>query len=400
MPTITELTLPPVTLNALQRVRYFRRQLLTEKDMQDDQNYFREKMRRHNQLLHGWGAVCGLEVSASPSEERPWLVQIGEGSAIGPYGDEISLGRSITLDLSQFGPGAATDPCNPGSLNRPNNNTGQQAFIAIKYAECVAQPVRSAPGNCGCEPEACEYSRICDSFEIQCLSEMPASNVIPPGPSLCDILQGTTLPTCPPNPEDPWVVLAQVTLPDSPTVHVSNTMIDNFVRRQVFSTAVLQDQLIRCCCNRENADLRATVEIRSIARTPDSERLEMAINITNRGPDLAENVAISSTVSSNRPIIEATNFQSSHGSWTSTDFTQNSQESTFTASLGSLENGEVATLNFEVEINGSESHTTINVECSSATRDPSIINNNATAIFVRSSGSIPGGGPTDLTIEL
>jgi hypothetical protein len=45
---------------ALERVKYFSRQLLTADDMTADQDYFRNKMRRHNRYLHGWGVVCGM----------------------------------------------------------------------------------------------------------------------------------------------------------------------------------------------------------------------------------------------------------------------------------------------------------------------------------------------------
>ena len=47
----------------LERVKYFQRQLLTVDDMVTDQEYFRQKMRRHNRFLHGWGVVCGFDVT-------------------------------------------------------------------------------------------------------------------------------------------------------------------------------------------------------------------------------------------------------------------------------------------------------------------------------------------------
>ena len=57
---------PQPDLVKLERVHYFPRQLLTVADMTTDQNYFLEKLRRHNRFLHGWGVVCGLEVIAAP----------------------------------------------------------------------------------------------------------------------------------------------------------------------------------------------------------------------------------------------------------------------------------------------------------------------------------------------
>ena len=47
------------TTGGLERTRFFARQLVTPDDLTQDQIYFREKHRRHNRMLHGWGIVCG-----------------------------------------------------------------------------------------------------------------------------------------------------------------------------------------------------------------------------------------------------------------------------------------------------------------------------------------------------
>ena len=233
----------------LERVHYFPRQLLTADDLTTDSEYFRTKMRRHNRYLHGWGTVCGLGLSPAPTAELPWRVKIGGGYALGPYGDEIYVGESVFLDLALCGPGAVTDPCAPNQLRTPGSAIGGAIFVAIKYAECLSRPVRAMPAGCACEDEACEYSRIRDSFQIECLTELPPSHQPPPGPSLCDLIKLKQLPLCPPCPVEPWVVLAEVTLPASPSETIAENQIDNFTfRRQVFSTAVLQEQLIKCCC--------------------------------------------------------------------------------------------------------------------------------------------------------
>ena len=80
---------------ALERVNYFPRQLLTVDDMETERDYFLQKLRRHNRFLHGWGVVCGLEVTASPIPDMPWQVQITLGYAIGPYGDEIYVAKPV-----------------------------------------------------------------------------------------------------------------------------------------------------------------------------------------------------------------------------------------------------------------------------------------------------------------
>src|SRR5262247_3109912 len=96
--------------SALERVRYYPRQLLTAYDMDQEQQYFRQKARRHNRFLHGWGVVCGLEVKASPEKGHPWQVVVCPGYAVSPQGDEIWVGEAAMLDLAT-GAQATPDPC-------------------------------------------------------------------------------------------------------------------------------------------------------------------------------------------------------------------------------------------------------------------------------------------------
>lgn len=235
----------------VERVNYFPRQLLTADDMFADQDYFRLKLRRHNRFMHGWGTVCGLAVTAAPAANTPWLVEISAGYALGPYGDEIFVGDSVNLDLSACGPSAVTNPCDPGSLSGSIGlNTSSTVYIAIQYSECMARPVSVTPSGCGCDQTTCQNSRIRDSFQIQCLASLPPSyQVSQPTATMCDYVNGQEVPDCPPCPSSPWVVLAAVSLPASTSTQVADSNIDNFTfRRQIFSTAVLQDQVIECCC--------------------------------------------------------------------------------------------------------------------------------------------------------
>ena len=48
------------------RLKHFYGQLLGARDFQIEQSYFREKLKLHNRCLHGYGVVCGLELTADP----------------------------------------------------------------------------------------------------------------------------------------------------------------------------------------------------------------------------------------------------------------------------------------------------------------------------------------------
>jgi hypothetical protein len=209
-----------------------------------DQNYFREKLRRHNRYLHGTGVVCGLWVTAAATQQIPWRVAISEGYALGPFGDEISVAETVYLDLARCAAGDQTDPCDPGAYHPAGKGAARELFVAIRYAECFAKPVRSMAAGCGCADAGCEYSRIRDSFELGCVPK-PA---IPSLPSICALLNRKAPAPCPPKPDDPWVVLGRVVAPASSDSAITDQGIDNSIRVQLFSTSMIQAQVIECCC--------------------------------------------------------------------------------------------------------------------------------------------------------
>lgn len=377
--------------SGLQRVKWFSRQLVTMQDMKDEQNYHREKRKNHNRLLHGWGTVCGLEVTAAPTAANPWQVEIGLGYALDPCGEEIYVADGFTLDLAQCGPGAATDPCEPGLLRAPAPTTGNQTIVAIKYAECLAQPVLAMPAGCACEDENCEYSRIREGFEIGCLTELPPSHQPLPGPTLCDLVTGQALPVCPPCPADPWVVLAQVNLPASPATDIVQENIDPTVRRMLYPVWMLQEQLINCCCRQEDADLRVTQSITPVATAPNLN-IRSETEVSNLGPAVAHNIILTISINiTGGNIIEVSNFETNRGEWTSTEFPGVTPSVEFVAQIPQLAPLESATLTFNEVIREPEATVVNTANVSSDTPDHNLTNNSATDTFPRPPITPPGG---------
>lgn len=209
-----------------ERVRYFPRKLLTADDLTAEQDYLREKRRRHQRFLHGWGVVCGCDVR--PAGGDSWSVSIAPGYAVSPLGDEIWIDRRVDLDLRlgvRDAPCTVAPPCPPDT--RTVADPADDAFplyVAARYAECYARPVTAAPAGCNCDDSGCEYSRVRDSFEIKVLRALPASHRIA---AQEDAAWRTRVeeaardhgknalvfpvPACPRCSTDPWVVLATVT---------------------------------------------------------------------------------------------------------------------------------------------------------------------------------------------
>lgn len=242
----------------IERVRYFPRQLLTADDMRVEQEYFREKARRHNRYLHGWGVVCGCTVENVP-DAKTWTVRVCPGYAVGPQGDEILIDDCRDVDLKL---GATPDPCTvrwpcppTGTMPAENQDKLAVVYVAARYAECFSRPMRVHPAGCGCDESSCEYSRIRDSYEIKVLWELPQSHVkaAQDDEAWCATLQKIdpvlrrlhTFPA-PPCPEcvlDPWVVLATVSFPGNLSVGDKNAppvQISYLHRRVLLATQRLQ----------------------------------------------------------------------------------------------------------------------------------------------------------------
>lgn len=211
--------------------RYYPRQLITPDDLTLEQNYFRDRMRRHNRLLHGWGVVCGAlvcPVSTTNADGSvaftPWQVKVQKGYILGPYGDEIILDCCRTVDLRTSGcSGVTGEPC----IDAPDPwcsqvftppSTTNVLYIAIQYKQTMMRPVRVQPVGCGCGDSSCEYSRWHDGYQIGVLQSCPTCNACDPNvnpaltPSTANSLISGEIPACPDCSCGPWVCLAKVTV--------------------------------------------------------------------------------------------------------------------------------------------------------------------------------------------
>jgi hypothetical protein len=221
--------------------RYYPRQLITPADLTLEQDYFRDRMRRHNRLLHGWGVVCGAMVCPvqivdpvdSTVSFSPWQVQVQSGYILGPYGDDIILDCPRIVDVRTQGVSGVTgDPCidtpDPWCtevFTPPDTTNPTVVYIAVKYMQSMTRPVRVQPVGCGCDDTSCEYSRWHDGYEIGVLQKCPPCNHMNPQREPPNLALLTTRDTraCPDCACGPWVGLAAVTVnADGTIVQIDN----------------------------------------------------------------------------------------------------------------------------------------------------------------------------------
>ncbi len=181
----------------IERTRYFTGQLLDEADFTQEQLYFRDKLRRHNRMLHGWGIVSGLAVRPGTADGE---LTVEPGYALDGYGNEIVVADVVIVDLlTEDGDGNTVAPCpQPEDRERKRvrkgRSPGRPLYLAIRYAECPSRPVPAG--------ESVEYSRTRESFAVKLLTELPASyrRPRPRGRQRKDSLA------------ESWVILAEIAL--------------------------------------------------------------------------------------------------------------------------------------------------------------------------------------------
>jgi len=142
----------------LTRPVFFAGRLLDAAALSQEQDYEREKRRRHNLALIGSGVVSGLEVTIMPDAGSGGSrVVVAPGYAIDPRGEEMSV------------------PC-PVPLPAPQ---GDAAFVTIRYWERPCAPVPAA-GDAGLPPS---------TIEEACVLGTPAE-VVSPALGLARLVRG------------------------------------------------------------------------------------------------------------------------------------------------------------------------------------------------------------------
>ena len=119
---------------SLKRPRFFPGKLVTPGDLELEQQYFRDKLKRHNRSLHGFGIVSGLKVSVNSGQ-----IVVEPGLALDCEGNELAI------ETEQ-------------SIVPPTNADCHTVFVNVRFFEAGADPVSSAEGQ--------ELSTITESFEL------------------------------------------------------------------------------------------------------------------------------------------------------------------------------------------------------------------------------------------
>jgi DNA-binding beta-propeller fold protein YncE len=142
-----------------ERNNYFTGKFMTELDFKIETLFHSEKMRHHNQRLHGSGVVCGLKVVQDDNPAcRDRFVVIQPGTAIDCCGHEIVLKDAEKVQLDQLP--AIQD------LIVKKDTALHRLQICWRFKECPTEQVPVLYDECGCDDTQCAPNRILESFEV------------------------------------------------------------------------------------------------------------------------------------------------------------------------------------------------------------------------------------------
>ena len=204
-----EKTCLPCDIPAFCRNSYYRGKLLTERDFTDEQRYGIDKLRLHEQRLHGWGVVCGLLLKPHPycPERR---VAVSDGFAIDNCGREIRLIADDYVPLPQPPPGTKppqrrqspedeehdrtlADGPNRQRRGRDNDERSDDPdhgpmdencgcddepvpidlYICIRYAECETEFAPAPFDDCSCSTSSRKPNRVCEVYRLEISDQKP-----------------------------------------------------------------------------------------------------------------------------------------------------------------------------------------------------------------------------------
>lgn len=142
-------------LECLERPRFFAGQLLTESELNSLQDYVLAKNRLHNLHQHGWGVVCGLEVTCHDCDG--W-VTVHPGYAIDSCGNDVVVCKTedvnVLDEIRRCREARRLDDCRrPVGRGDCDDDGDEYWCLTLSYAEVEGRPttaLNQEPQRCDC----------------------------------------------------------------------------------------------------------------------------------------------------------------------------------------------------------------------------------------------------------
>lgn len=169
------------------RLRYFHGQMLTARDFQREQTYFREKLKLRMRCLLGYGVVCGLYVEPADHDDhdhkaadepagddagkdRPddrhgkAKVRITSGLGVDCDGNELVVNGSCVVDLRE---------ALSGDDRTGGGDKTKTVWIGIEYDERAVEPTRTVHNSNCADTSDCQCGYTEESYVVRVTTHEP-----------------------------------------------------------------------------------------------------------------------------------------------------------------------------------------------------------------------------------
>jgi len=155
-------------LDPQKRVNYTFGMVLGVDEFNQEATYLIGKDHSQYRLAHGYGTICGLQVSISQSPDLE--VQVSNGVAINPRGQEIHVRQQMCARLNDWL--TANQATLQALYGKPPLSLS--LCVVLAYRECPTDTVPVPGQPCRTHQDTMAASRIADSFQLQlCLNSEP-----------------------------------------------------------------------------------------------------------------------------------------------------------------------------------------------------------------------------------
>jgi hypothetical protein len=141
-----------------ERMHYFTGRHLAARDFSDEQLYHRTHRYLHNRMLHGWGVVCGFNVTEHKQPDcRTKFVQVSPGMALDCCGHEIVVDCAICCGDEQ-----------PEIPWKDYRESHPWLLLCLCYQERGTEnvPVLHSEGDCSNEKDRTKHGRYREGWEL------------------------------------------------------------------------------------------------------------------------------------------------------------------------------------------------------------------------------------------
>ena len=172
MSTFTTITPIKSILDPYKRVKYTNGLILGVDEFVQEELYLSEKNRLHNRALHGYGTICGLDVSIQQGDTGPEVI-VAPGLAINPQGQEIRVSAAQCAQLNAWLAHHQAEVLE--QLGSPPDPV-LSLYVTLCYRECETDLVPIPGEPCRSQEKQVVPSRIADDFELR-LSWTPSAQI-------------------------------------------------------------------------------------------------------------------------------------------------------------------------------------------------------------------------------